>query len=183
MVERALRAGTLLPCEALIDGSGQPSADPNCIGAGGAIAPMGGAHWGHKGFALALLNETLTGCLAGFGRARATQDGVPAGSACLLQLIDPEGFAGRAAFLAEMEALVRAVKSAPAAGGSSGPRLPGERAFALRRRQLREGVTLHPDVPPLLEELARHYGIPPPPRSPGGAQRASWTRQRGNPAA
>jgi L-lactate dehydrogenase len=158
-VERARRAGVLLPGEALVDALGRPSADPACLDTGGAIAPMGAAWWGHKGFAIALLDEVLTGCLAGFGRAGAAASGAAPGSACFLQVIDPAGFAGRDAFAAEMGALLEALRAAPAAEGSPGVRLPGERAFALRRRQRRDGVVLHPDVRVLLEDLGRRYGV------------------------
>ena len=101
---------------------------------------MGGVHAGHKGFALALLGEALTGALSGFGRARAGRQGVRPGSACYLQLIDPQAFAGRESFLRETDALV------------------AERAL-LRREQTRNGLSLHPDVPPLLQRMSERYGV------------------------
>ncbi len=157
MTERARRAGSDLPFAALIDGEGRPSADPSCLGGEppGAIQPLGATDAGHKGFALALLNEALTGCLAGHGRARPD----PPGSACFLQLIDPAGFSGRDTFGEEMDALVGAVRGAPAAAGTDGPRVPGQRAFAARRRQLEHGVELREDVPPLLARLATRYRL------------------------
>lgn len=162
MTERARRAGTPLAFEALIDGQGRPSADPCCLDADppGAIQPLGAAHGGHKGFALALLNESLGGALAGFGRARAQETGTRPGSACFLQIIDPTAFAGRDVFLREMDTLLRAVTSTPPAPGSSGPRIPGQRAFAARRERLRDGIPLHPDIPPLIADLAERFDVP-----------------------
>jgi len=161
MTERARRANSPLPFNALVDGQGHPSADVNCLtdDPAGAIAPMGGEHSGHKGFALALLNEALTGALSGHGRAHAAQHGASVGSACLLQVIDPQHFAGREAFVREMGALRAAISAARPAVGSNGPRLPGQRAFAARREQLANGIALHPDVPPLLATLSAQTGI------------------------
>jgi LDH2 family malate/lactate/ureidoglycolate dehydrogenase len=161
MTERARRAGASLPFDALVDNAGRPSADPSCLNADppGAIAPLGAAHSGHKGFALALLNEALTGGLAGHGRARAAT-GERAGSACFVQVIDPAGFAGREAFVAEMDALATAVNDARPVTGTAGARVPGARAFAARRRQCERGIELHPDVSPLLANLSERFGVP-----------------------
>jgi LDH2 family malate/lactate/ureidoglycolate dehydrogenase len=38
-------------------------------------------------------------------------------------------------------------------------RIPGQRAFAARRERLRDGIPLHPDIPPLIADLAEHHGI------------------------
>ena len=161
MTERARRAGARLPFDALVDAAGRPSDDPACLDVDppGAIAPLGGAHGGHKGFALALLGEALTGALSGFGRARAAAHGERPGSACFLQVIDPAAFAGRESFLREMDALVDAVERAAPAQGSDGARIPGRRAFALRREQTAKGIALHPDVAALLERLGERYRI------------------------
>ena len=161
MSERARRAGSSLGFEALIDAQGRPSADPSCLDADppGAIQPLGATSSGHKGFALALLNESLGGALAGFGRARAKETGTRAGSACFLQIIDPNAFTGRDVFLREMDALLHAITSAAPVPGGPGPRIPGRRAFAARRDRLRDGIPLHPDIPPLIADLSERFGV------------------------
>jgi len=161
MTERARRAGSTLAFEALLDAHGQPSADPACLNTDppGAIQPLGATHGGHKGFALALLNESLGGALAGFGRARAKETGTRAGSACFLQVIDPNAFAGRDVFLREMDALLHAIGSAAPIPGGPGPRIPGQRAFAARRERQRDGIPLHPDIPPLIADLSERYAV------------------------
>jgi LDH2 family malate/lactate/ureidoglycolate dehydrogenase len=161
MTERARRADTAFDFNALVDNQGKPSADVNSLmdDPPGAIAPMGGADSGHKGFALALLNEALTGALSGHGRAYTAQHATPVGSAMTLQIIDPEDFAGLDIFKQEMAALRTAVANARPALDTDGPRLPGQRAFAARREQLAKGIELHADIPPLLNTLSEQTGI------------------------
>jgi LDH2 family malate/lactate/ureidoglycolate dehydrogenase len=48
-------------------------------------------------------------------------------------------------------------------------RLPGERGLALKRRQLAEGVSLHPGILPALEPWARKLSLPVPERAVRGA--------------
>jgi L-lactate dehydrogenase len=168
-VERARRAGVALPCEALVDAAGAPSADPAVLGSGGALAPMGGRWWGHKGYALALLDEALTGCLAGHGRHSAAREGTHPGSACFLQAISPAPFAGREAFLAEMDALVGALRAAPPARDSEGPRVPGDRAWQRRAEQLRDGITLHADTVDVMETMAARFAIECPSAAPASS--------------
>lgn len=161
MTERARRSDTLLEFDALIDGQGQASANVNVLREepAGAIAPMGSPYNGHKGYALALLNEALTGALSGHGRAHAQRNDKAVGSAMNLQIIDPDGFSGRAVFEQEMAALGTAITTARPAKNSQGPRLPGQRAFALRRQQLEHGIDLHTDVESLLAALSVETGI------------------------
>jgi L-lactate dehydrogenase len=161
MTERARRTHAPLEYNALIDSDGTPTNDASVLDADppGALRPMGGTENGHKGFALALLNEALTGALSGHGRAYTATHGVSTGSSCLLQVIDPAHFAGREVFLDEMAALRSAVLSARPALDSDGPRLPGQRAFARRREQLAKGIELHPDTLAVLGALSAETGI------------------------
>ena len=66
----------------------------------GSLMLLGGQEAGHKGFGLALMVEALTQGLAGFGRKDA-----PArwGASVYIQFIDPDAFAGRDAFLDQVE--------------------------------------------------------------------------------
>ena len=55
----------------MIDAQGNPSDDPLVMQQDprGALLPVGGVEYGHKGYALGLLVEMLSGALAGHGRA------------------------------------------------------------------------------------------------------------------
>lgn len=159
MVGRAARTGVELGGDWLVGADGKPTADPGVLRqeGGGAILPLGGLDLGHKGFALALLVEALTMGLGGFGRAdHVRQDG----ASVWLQLIDPAGFAGGAAFRRETGWLSADVVSARPMPGGPPVRMPGARALALKRRQLAEGVTLHPDTETAIAALAASTGLP-----------------------
>jgi L-lactate dehydrogenase len=140
----------------LMDGEGNPTRDPNAFFADppGSLLPLGGIEAGHKGFALGLLIEALTSALAGSGRA----DGETRwGAAVTVMVIDPAKFGGSDAFVRETGWIADAVHKNPPRAGGERPRLPGERALALRRQQLEQGVALHSAVVQGLSTLAKRY--------------------------
>ncbi len=156
MVGRLARTGAKCPGPWLVDARGEPSNDPDVLSNGGAILPLGGIELGHKGFALALIVEALTCALGGYGRADgATQDG----AAVFLQVINPALFGGLTSFRRETDWLGESCRSA--APRLSGPpvRMPGARGLALRRQQLAEGVTLHPETISALSNWSAQLGV------------------------
>nr|WP_297457632.1 Ldh family oxidoreductase [uncultured Halomonas sp.] len=125
----------------MIDAHGNPSDDPKLLQADppGALMPMGGFDHGHKGFALGLLVEALTSGLAGFGRA---DEPTRWGASVFVMVIDPQAHGGTRNFMRESGFLASACRAASVPPGSPGVRLPGERALALRKEQLMNGVAL-----------------------------------------
>lgn len=123
----------------MIDAHGNPSDDPKLLQADppGALMPMGGFDHGHKGFALGLLVEALTSGLAGCGRADAPTRW---GASVFVMVIDPQAHGGTQNFMRESGFLASACRAASVPPGSPGVRLPGERALALRKEQLMNGV-------------------------------------------
>lgn len=94
-----------------MDASGEPTNDPTVFVHGlDTLLRTGGRDHGHKGCAMALLVETMTQGLSGYGRRDA-----PTGIAMntLLQLLDPQAFGGRKAFTNETDWLVEACRSNP----------------------------------------------------------------------
>jgi LDH2 family malate/lactate/ureidoglycolate dehydrogenase len=162
MTQRVHEAGGRLPGPWLVDREGRTTDDPAVLSgdAPGAVLPLGGLDLGHKGFALALLVEALTSGLAGHGRADEPRSW---GASVFLQLIDPERFAGRAAFERQMAFVARACRDAPVAPGRPPVRLPGQAALERRARQLADGVTLAPTTMPALEPWARRLEVELPP--------------------
>lgn len=143
----------------VIDGEGNPSRDPAVCFADppGAILPLGGTDLGYKGFALGFIVEVLTSGLGGFGRS----DGADQwGASVFLQIIDPEAFAGLDALTKETSWFASSSRSSPKASEGSPVRMPGDRAFELREEQLRNGVLLHPAIPPAFEEWSEKLGVP-----------------------
>ena len=115
---RAAAAGERLPGPWLIDRDGNATDDPRVLAAeqDGSILPLGGLDLGYKGFAIALIVEALTNALAGHGRA----DGESRwGASVFLQIIDPERFGGRAAFLRETSFLAESCRETPVLSGKT----------------------------------------------------------------
>lgn len=159
MVNRLRAAGEQFEHPWLVDGSGEPSRDPQALFAEqpGGILPLGGMDSGHKGFALGLLVEALTAALCGSGRADEPQGW---GAAVFVQVIDPNAFGGSAAFERETGWLGDAVRATPPRPGGQPLRLPGERALQRRRAQLADGIELHPAIMPGLAPWAERFGVP-----------------------
>jgi LDH2 family malate/lactate/ureidoglycolate dehydrogenase len=164
MNKRLASKGERLKGPWLVDPDGHPTDDPRVLSADkpGAMLPLGGIELGHKGFSLALIVEALTSALAGRGRSESP----PSWTASIfLQLIDPDAFGGRDAFVREMRYLVNLCHDTPVAQGHPPVRLPGEGALARRRRQIREGVNLHENIIPALTSWAERFGVALPRRS------------------
>ena len=157
--KRAAERGGHLPGRWLIDSRGRATDDPRVLSEDppGATLPLGGLELGHRGFALSLIVEALTSGLAGSGRA----DKPDAWCASVfLQVIDPDAFGGREAFIRETQHLSELCRSTPVAPGDPPVRLPGERALALRKRQIQEGIELYEGILPALTPWAERYGVP-----------------------
>ena len=99
---RLHKNGQKLPHAWLQDAQGNPTADPAVLfdEPKGTLLPLGGLDAGHKGYALALLVEALTAGLTGFGRADPSEGW---GATVFLQVLDPEAFGGRDAFVRQIE--------------------------------------------------------------------------------
>jgi LDH2 family malate/lactate/ureidoglycolate dehydrogenase len=126
----------------------------------GTILPTGGIDAGHKGYALALIVELLTGGLAGRGRADPIEGW---GATVTVQVWDPAAFGGQDAFIKQADWLVRACQNNPPRPGFERVRLPGQRGLARRREQLQKGVELQQDIEPALKPWTQKLGVPWPP--------------------
>ncbi len=158
MSNRMIGQEARLKGEWLIDNRGNPTDDPAVLNDDppGALLPLGGMDAGHKGFGLALMVEGMTSGLAGHGRA----DGVDQhGASVFVQVVDPDFFGGRAAFLREFSHTAAASRNARVAEGRPDVRLPGDGAMARRRDALANGVPLYPGILPQLESWADRFGL------------------------
>jgi L-lactate dehydrogenase len=162
MTARLHRHGKRLAHPWLLDAAGHATDDPAVLFAEprGTILPAGGVEAGHKGYALALIVELLTGGLAGHGRADPKEGW---GATVLVQAFDPAAFGGGDAFLRQADWLAAACRDNPPRPGVDAVRLPGQRGLALKREQLRLGVSLQADILPALEPWAGKLGVPVPP--------------------
>lgn len=156
LVLRSLKEGKKLPHPWLLDNRGNATDDPAAFveDPPATVLPLGGLDSGYKGFALGILVEALTGGFAGHGRGDNPDTW---GASVFIQMIDPEAFGGSHAFRRVMQYLADAcVQSKPIA---EPVRMPGSRALRMRDEQKKNGLRLHPAIPPALKDCARDYNI------------------------
>lgn len=136
-----VRRGEALPPGLAIDAQGAPTEDP-AAAQQGAVLFFGA----HKGFALALAMQAL-GILAG-----AAEDPDQAGY--LVMAFKPDLLVPLDDYRRALAASLAAVKATPRLPGISHIRLPSERSYAERARNLREGVVIDRDIHDALVALA-----------------------------
>jgi L-lactate dehydrogenase len=161
MTARLHKSGKKMPHPWALDSAGRATDDPAVLFAEprGTILPLGGLDSGHKGFALSLVVEALTGGLAGFGRA---DPGEGWGASVFLQVLDPGAFAGSEAFRRQTGRIADACHASRPRDPGKPVRIPGENASNLSRRQRSEGVSLHESIMPALAPWSERLGVAPP---------------------
>lgn len=148
-MNRAYRLGRRLSVPMIVSQDGKISSDPaEFVERDGGILPIGGLEQGYKGFSFALITEALSGALGGFGRASQTGDSEANG--VYVQAIDPDHFAGRSTFEHEMGRLADQCRASAVAPGHDAVRIPGDRALALKRDQIENGVGL---IAPIVDDI------------------------------
>jgi len=158
LVARVAREGGRLPAPWLISPTGEASDEPAVLKDGGALLPAGGLDHGQKGYAWALIAEALTQGLSGFGRADAPRGW---GGSVFLQVLDPQAFAGSAAFERQTGHLAAACRASRPRPGAPNVRLPGESGLARKRRALEKGLALQPSIMTGLQHWAQRLDVPP----------------------
>jgi LDH2 family malate/lactate/ureidoglycolate dehydrogenase len=157
MARRLIGEGRRFPRPWALDKDGRETDDPKAvIGGGGSLLPVGGLDHGHKGYALGLLVEALTQGFGGFGRADSPKG---ATSSVFVQVIDPEAFAGQAAFTRQTSWLVDACLRNPPRPGVERVRVPGENAMKRRRAAMEAGVELSPAIVTAIRPYAERLGV------------------------
>jgi L-lactate dehydrogenase len=159
MTREKVAAGVAFEHPWLLDSAGRPTRDPAVMERAtdrGSLLLLGGPEAGHKGFGLALMVEALTQGLAGHGRRDA-----PArwGASVYLQVIDPAAFAGREAFLDQMEFLVERCHANAPIDPDRPVRLPGEQADRRIAEARRDGVPLSAATLAALQGCAARLGV------------------------
>lgn len=147
-----------LPGRWLLDADGNPTDDPTVLTAkpAGTILPLGGLEFGYKGYGYGIAVEAYSLGLSGYGRAQKPD---AFGQSVFVQAIDPAAFAGREAFLREMDHLVAACRASRPRPGGAPVRVPGERALALRAEQEKNGVRIGAAALQKLEPWLQKLGV------------------------
>lgn len=138
-----------LPAGVAADAQGNPVTDPAAVDM---LLPLGGTDYGYKGAALAgvatLFSAILTGTtldpdfIPMFGGEDIS---TPRNMGHFVMAIDPEKFAGGAAFGAGMMRYLSALRGAPARPGGSAM-APGDREWDVAQERGRAGIPVDPDT-------------------------------------
>jgi LDH2 family malate/lactate/ureidoglycolate dehydrogenase len=162
LVRQKAAAGAPLDYPWIMDASGRPTTDAGALeqtDPRGSLLLLGGLEYGHKGFGLALMVEALTQGLAGFGRKDTEKRW---GGNVFLQVLDPDAFAGREAFLGQMDHLADLCHAnAPRREGVP-VRMPGELAETRIAEAEAHGLALPEPILRQLDASAERYGLQPP---------------------
>jgi len=141
-----------------IDADGHATDDPAVLSAQppGTLLPLGGLDHGHKGYAFALLVESLTGALAGHGRADPPEGW---GASVFIQVLSPDLFGGADEFRRQTEHVAATCRATPPRPGVERVRLPGENGLRRRAEQLLHGVELYPGILGALAPWSEKFGV------------------------
>ena len=157
-VMNARRERHSLPPGVALDEAGRPTQDAN---AAAALVALGGASYGHKGYALALMIDLLCGPLNGMAFADRIAPMFGDLTQCrrlggLMIALDPQRFAGGAMLAERVAEAVEAIRRQP--GDVLYPGEPEERAEAQRRS---EGIPIEPGLRVEFDEWTRRLGVAP----------------------
>ena len=152
--------GEPIPAGWAIDNRGRPTTDAK-EALEGTVLPMAG----HKGYALALMVDVLSGLLtgAGFGRhiGRLYEDfDRPQNVGHLIGAIDIQRFIPLAQFYDRIEQMTQEIRAIPLAEGVAQIFIPGDIEAATRERRRREGVPVAEPIRRQLVELGQRLGVP-----------------------
>ena len=124
------RRGELLPEGVAIDAQGKPTRDAKAARAG-ALLSFGG----YKGFALAMAAQAL-GVFAGSGSDAEKNSGY------VMMAMKPDLLMPLADYRTQLTDTLARIKATPRQPGVDEIRLPGERSFKEREKNLREGIVI-----------------------------------------
>jgi uncharacterized oxidoreductase len=127
-----------LPPDAILDRHGRPSTDPQAFFEGGCLQPFGK----HKGYALAVIAELLSGPLAGADR----YPGVTRRSGIFIFAVDAAVFRPLVDYEKALAKTLGRIKAVPPAPGFEEVLLPGEPEARARARREDDGIPIPEDT-------------------------------------
>ena len=154
----ARQRGEKLPPGCIINANGELSIDPKEFfeSPGGALLPLGGSVAGHKGFALNLMVDILSGGLSGAGCSGSAQRD---GQGVFVMVINIEAFTPFSQFVLSVTELVERIKALPKAEGFDEILIPGEPEWRQKARRLEEGILVDEATRQALTRVAEHLGV------------------------
>jgi hydroxycarboxylate dehydrogenase B len=141
-----------------VNPDGKPTTTVGELMDGGAMLPFGG----HKGYALALLIELLSGALTGagvVGHPRQAPDFRPGSNADFIIALDIPHFTDENQFYADVDGLFDRVKHVKPAAGFEKVMIPGEPEAQQRSKKAQTGITVSGQVMQQVEEVAKERHV------------------------
>ncbi|WP_425642281.1 Ldh family oxidoreductase [Marinomonas gallaica] len=155
-VREHLNTGVDMPFPMLQDKHGEATTDASVINDGGAILPIGGTDYGHRGYCFSMMVEMLTQGLSGHGRA---DDVARWGGNVYIQLIDPNAFAGLDAFKRQMDKLNELCLASRPREADKPVRVPGQFGLSCAKQSQIQGVRMNDETLTRLQESAALAGL------------------------
>ena len=155
----ARQKGVPIPLGWGLNASGDPTTDPlECLD-GGAIQPMAE----HKGYAISVMMDVLSGVLTGSGFGSTIHGPVQAekrsGCGHLITVWNIKAFQPLVEFNDRMEKLIAELKSVPLATGFNEIYFPGELELRNEAEHMRDGLSLPDKTLTDLARLAKEVGL------------------------
>lgn len=162
-IRLAAERGDPIPADWAVGPDGTPTTDP-AVALEGSLLPIAG----HKGSALILANELLSGALPGALFSFEVSPAIARGSdhhdrwSCghFLMALDISAFGDRDRFLARADELATAVRTAERAAGVERIYTPGELEWESARRRRAEGLPMARPRLAALDAVATEIGAP-----------------------
>ncbi len=158
-LELAIRLGNPVPTGWALNEKAEPTTDPKVAQQARRLLPLGGSResGSHKGYGLGILVEILCGVLTGTVTAL-NPNQEPRGH--FFGAIDPSAFRPAAEFKADMDRLIRELKSTPPVEGESRVYVAGEIEFETAEERSERGIPLHSSVLKGLRDVGTQLGVP-----------------------
>jgi uncharacterized oxidoreductase len=151
--------GEPIPDGWALDADGHPTTDTEDFYGPprGAIMPFGGIA-AHKGYALAVVVDILSGALGGAGCSRDPET-MGGRNGVFIMAIDIAAFTGVDHFAEEVDSFVEFLKSSRLMPGFDQIHLPGEIELNMRRQKERDGLELDEETLRQISEAGRAVGV------------------------
>lgn len=140
-----------IPPDAILDKHGRPSTDPHAFFDGGFLLPFGG----HKGYALAVIAELLSGPLAGAD----AYPGVTSRSGIFIFAVDATVFRPSADYENAMAKTIGRIKAVPPGPGFDEVLVPGEPEARFRVQREQDGIPIPEDTWRAVCEVGAGLGV------------------------
>ena len=140
----------------VLDADGRPTTDPNALYGDppGTILPAGG----HKGYALALMIEILSGILGRAGHC--TESPGPIRNGVFMVVFEIARFVPPATFRDEVGHLIQYLKSCPTIPGTDKILTPGEPELLTEEERRGSGIFVEDQTWHQIQEVAQEFHVP-----------------------